>query len=122
MSRSSVSNPPKKPLLIFDGDCHFCRRWIERWREMTRDSVEYAAFQEVAERFPEIPRADLEQALHFIEKDGTVYRGAEAAFRSLGTVRRGRALVWCYEHLPGLAPIDHRTSPCRTRKSGGAEN
>src|SRR5437667_118727 len=55
--------------------------------------------------FREIPRADLEQALHFIEKDGTVYHGAEAAFRSLGTVRRGRALVWGYEHLPGFAPI-----------------
>ena len=28
-----VRDAPPKPLLIFDGDCHFCRRWIERWRE-----------------------------------------------------------------------------------------
>ena len=51
-----VRNPPPKPLLIFDGDCHFCRRWIERWREITAGAVEYAPSQEVAERFPEIPR------------------------------------------------------------------
>ncbi|PYI92814.1 MAG: hypothetical protein DME97_08325 [Verrucomicrobia bacterium] len=101
----SVRKAPAKPLVVFDGDCNFCRRWIERWRELTRGAVDYAPFQEAAARFPEIPREDLEQALHFIEKDGTVYRGAEAAFRSLGTVRRGRALVWCYEHLPGFAPI-----------------
>ncbi len=101
----SVRGAPAKPLVIFDGDCNFCRRWVERWREMTRGAVDYAPFQEAAARFPEIPREDFAQALHFIENDGTVYRGAEAVFRSLGRVRGGRALVWCYEHLPGFAPI-----------------
>jgi predicted DCC family thiol-disulfide oxidoreductase YuxK len=100
-----VRNVPSKPLLIFDGDCHFCRRWIERWRELTAGSVEYAPFQEVAERFPEIPREAFERAVHFIEKDGTVYRAAEAVFRSLATVGGRRWLVWCYEHVPGFAPI-----------------
>jgi predicted DCC family thiol-disulfide oxidoreductase YuxK len=94
-----------KPLLIFDGDCHFCRRWIERWRELTQGAVEYAPFQDAATRFPEIPRENFERALHFIEKDGTIYRGAEAVFRSLGMVRGGRALLWCYDHVPGFAPI-----------------
>jgi predicted DCC family thiol-disulfide oxidoreductase YuxK len=103
--RQKVSVPPSKPLLIFDGDCNFCRRWVERWREMTRGDVDYAPFQEAAARFPEIPREDFAQALHFIEKDRTVYRGSEAVFRSLGRARGGRALVWCYEHLPGFAPV-----------------
>lgn len=105
MAHGHVSNPPAKPLVIFDGDCRFCRRWIERWREMTGAAVEYAPYQEVAARFPEIPRADFEKALHFINADGTIYRGAEAVFQSLGQVRSGRALVWCYEHLPGFAPV-----------------
>src|SRR5438093_9569292 len=51
-----VSNPPSKPLMIWDGECHFCRRWIERWREITAGEVEYAPYQEIAVRFPEIPR------------------------------------------------------------------
>ena len=100
-----VRNVPSKPLMIFDGDCHFCRRWIERWRELTAGSVEYAPFQEVVERFPEIPREAFEWAVHFIERDGTVYRAAEAVFRSLATVRGRRWLVWCYEHVPGFGPI-----------------
>ena len=105
VAKIRVAGPPSKPLVIFDGDCHFCRRWIERWREMTGGAVDYAPFQEAAARFPEIPREDFEEALHFIDKDGTAYRGAEAVFRSLGSVRGGRALIWSYEHVPGFAPI-----------------
>src|SRR5688572_10022431 len=104
MFHMRVANPPSKPLLVFDGDCHFCRRWVERWRELTAAAVEYASFQEVASRFPEIPRAAFENAVHLIERDGTVYRAAEAVFRSLRTTRGGRRLIWCYEHLPGFAP------------------
>src|SRR6266404_9512034 len=89
MAHISVANAPAAPLVVFDGDCHFCRRWIERWRELTQGAVEYAPFQEAADRFSEIPREDFEQALHFIDKDGTVHRGAAAVFRSLGSVRTG---------------------------------
>ena len=105
MAHDRVANPPAKPIVIFDGDCRFCRRWIERWREMTGSAVDYAPFQETAERFPEIPPEQFEKALHFIDQNGTVYRGAEAVFRSLGSVRGGRTLIWCYEHVPGFAPI-----------------
>lgn len=101
----TVGARPPKPLLIFDGDCHFCRRWIERWRDLTGGAVEYASFQEVASRFPEIPREAFERAIHFIERDGTVYRAAEAAFRSLGTGRGRRWLEWGYDHIPGFAPV-----------------
>ncbi|HEX7517254.1 MAG TPA: lipase maturation factor family protein [Chthoniobacterales bacterium] len=101
----SVRDAPPKPLLIFDGDCHFCRRWIERWRDLTADAVEYAPFQEAAERFPEIPREAFERAVQFIEIDGTVFSAAEAVFRSLGHKRGRKWMIWCYEHLPGFATI-----------------
>jgi predicted DCC family thiol-disulfide oxidoreductase YuxK len=105
MPRISVCHPPALPLVVFDGDCHFCRRWIERWKELTAGAVDYAPYQEVAARFPEIPAEHFAEALHFIEKDGSIYRGAAAVFRSLGTLRGGRALVWCYEHVPAFAPL-----------------
>ncbi|HEV2803906.1 MAG TPA: lipase maturation factor family protein [Chthoniobacterales bacterium] len=103
MAQGRVSNPPAKPLVLFDGDCHFCRRWIERWRELTGGAVEYAPFQEMAERFPEISREAFAEALHFIDEQGQVYRGAAAVFHSLGAVRTGRGLIWCYRHVPGFA-------------------
>lgn len=98
-----AANPPPKPLMIFDGDCHFCRRWIERWREQTGDEVDYAPSQEVGPRFPEIARSEFESAVQFIETDGHVYAGAEAVFRSLGYSRGARWLAWSYDRVPGLA-------------------
>jgi predicted DCC family thiol-disulfide oxidoreductase YuxK len=100
-----VRDAPAKPLLIFDGNCHFCRRWIERWREHTAGAVEYAPSQEVAERYPEIPAEAFDQSVQFIETDGTVCSGAEAVLRSLGHKRSRRWMIWCYEHVPGFAAI-----------------
>src|ERR1044072_1439086 len=99
-SQLRVSAPPPKPLMIWDGDCHFCGRWIERWREITRGRVDYEPFQRAAERFPEIPRDDFEKAVQFIETDGRVFRAAEAVYRSLGYSRTHRFLAWFYDHLP----------------------
>jgi predicted DCC family thiol-disulfide oxidoreductase YuxK len=103
-SRFRVSNPPPKPLIIWDGECHFCRRWIERWREITGGAVDYATSQESAERFPEIPREQFERSVIFIETDGSVFSGAEAVFRSLRCQSSKRWLAWSYEHVPGFAP------------------
>jgi predicted DCC family thiol-disulfide oxidoreductase YuxK len=101
----SVRDAPPKPLLIFDGDCHFCRRWIERWRDLTAGAVDYAPFQEAALRFPEIPREAFERAVQFIETDGTVFSAAEAVFRSLGHKPGRKWMIRCYEHVPGFAVI-----------------
>jgi predicted DCC family thiol-disulfide oxidoreductase YuxK len=97
-----VANPPAKPLLVFDGDCGFCRRWVERWRARTADRIDYLPFQELGD-FPEIPHERLAQAVHLIETDGAVYSGAEAVFRLLGR-------PWLYR-LPGM-PM---TSECAYR-------
>jgi hypothetical protein len=31
--------PDDRPLFIFDGDCGFCRMWVEYWRRLTGDRV-----------------------------------------------------------------------------------
>jgi lipase maturation factor 1 len=67
--------------------------------------VDYAPYQEAAARFPEIAPERFAEALHFIDTNGVVYRGAEAVFRSLGRLRAGRALVWSYEHVLGFRPV-----------------
>lgn len=100
-----VANPPPKPLMIFDGECHFCRRWVERWREATAGRVEYVTSQEAGARFPEISEHDFANAVQFIETDGVVFAGAEAVFRSLGYSRAGNWLAWSYDRVPGFAPV-----------------
>ena len=76
-----------KPILIYDGDCSFCRRWIEHWRAITGDRVEYAPYQEAASRFPGISEQEFRSAVQLVDSDGKIYRAAEAVFRSLAAVR-----------------------------------
>jgi predicted DCC family thiol-disulfide oxidoreductase YuxK len=103
MSDLRVASPPEKPLLIWDGDCHFCRHWIERWKVETSGCVDYETSQDMAERFPEIPREQFQKSVVLIEPDGRVYIAAEAVCRSLQC--RSRWLQKAYERVPGCAAV-----------------
>ncbi len=102
-----VASPPPRPLLIFDGDCGFCRRWAARWRRATGEAVDYMPFQDetVAQQYPEIPRGDFEQAIHLLLPDGAVHTGADAVFRSLAAGGAERWLFWCYRKVPPFAAL-----------------
>ncbi|MBI4371529.1 MAG: lipase maturation factor family protein [Elusimicrobia bacterium] len=95
----------KRPVLVFDGDCGFCRVWIERWRAATGDLVEYVPFQSAAGRFPKIPPEAFSEAVCLVEPNGRVSRGALAAFRALALApnRRDKAWLFLYESLPPFA-------------------
>ena len=100
-----VSNLLPKPLLIWDGECHFCRRWIERWRVITGGEVEYAPYQEIAERFPEIPPEQFQRSVVYIDRNGQVFVAAAAVYRSLRCCRSKKWLWWSYQHVPGFAAV-----------------
>ncbi|MCA9395817.1 MAG: lipase maturation factor family protein [Candidatus Omnitrophica bacterium] len=79
-----VVNPPSlKPLMLYDGDCHFCSRWIMRWKRITGGRIDYTTSQESGSGFPEIPEAMFADAVCLITTDGDAVFGAEAVYRSL---------------------------------------
>jgi predicted DCC family thiol-disulfide oxidoreductase YuxK len=100
-----VTRPPARPLMIWDGECHFCRRWIERWREITAGQIDYATYQGAAGRFPEIPLEQFKRAIAFVEPDGKTFFAAEAVYRSLACRSSRKWLAWSYDHVPGFAAI-----------------
>ena len=97
--------PPDRPLLIYDGECNFCGRWIARWEQVTGKRVGYCEFQQLGERFPEIPRAAFEQAVQLIELDGRVLSGADAVIRLFDFAPQKRWLPRLMRGLPGFMPI-----------------
>jgi predicted DCC family thiol-disulfide oxidoreductase YuxK len=105
-----VATPPPKPLLVFDGDCHFCTLWIRRWQQLTGGAVDYLPAQDprIAEQFPEIPREWFETAVLLIEPDGTVGSGAAAVFRALAHNPKCRWPMRAYEQSPAFASITER--------------
>jgi predicted DCC family thiol-disulfide oxidoreductase YuxK len=122
-----VPNPPAKPLLVFDGDCGFCRTWVARWRRTVGPRVDYEELQSAGARFPTIPRSRFRRALQLILPDGEVFEGAEAVFRTLAldpSHPRRRRWLAVYQNVPGARPVfewgyrwvaDHR--PLLTRIS-----
>jgi predicted DCC family thiol-disulfide oxidoreductase YuxK len=76
-----------RPVLIYDGRCGFCRIWLDYWRQLTGDRIEYLASEDVSGRFPQIPSAAYSQSVQLVRPDGTVASGACAVFESLGKER-----------------------------------
>lgn len=82
-----------KPVLIYDGDCSFCRVWIDYFRKKTGDRVEYAPSQEAADRFPQIPREAFAESVQLVHPDGSVTSGARAVFETLDAERAYRSIA-----------------------------
>lgn len=80
---SGCHSPHLRPVMVFDGECGFCRFWIARWRISTGGKVDYLPFQEVAGDYPAIPRKAFQRAVYLIEPDGRVTSGADAVLRCL---------------------------------------
>ena len=75
------------PILIYDGNCGFCRIWIDYWRQLTGARVEYLASQQVGNRFPQIAQEAYKQAVQLVQADGSVTSGGEAVAGTLGLLR-----------------------------------
>jgi predicted DCC family thiol-disulfide oxidoreductase YuxK len=73
-----------QPLLIYDGRCGFCRIWIDYWKRLTGDRIDFATSQEAAGRFPQIPQQAFAEAVQLVRADGSVASGARAVFETLG--------------------------------------
>jgi lipase maturation factor 1 len=106
-------------LLIFDGDCAFCRYWIDRWRPLTGEKVEYAPYQRIADQFPEIPLSQFAAAVHLIDTDGLIFQGAEAVFRSLATNQTWSWMLQAYQRIPGVAKVCEWSYRWIARHRGG---
>jgi len=100
-----VASPPPRPLLVYDGDCHFCTLWIRRGQQLTGDTVDYRPAQDprIAAQFPEISRTQFAEAVQYIAANGIVRSGAEAVFRTLAQNPRWQWPLHGYESLPIFA-------------------
>ena len=88
------------PLLVYDGDCGFCRRQVERWRDITGDRVDYAPATEVQHRYPQVTSAMTMSSVVLLTPDGETLTGAAAVLTALGGWK-----LWSYRRLPGVRPV-----------------
>lgn len=97
-------------VLIYDGACSMCMRWMGRVRVWDREGrIEMLPLQDpsVASRFPMLDPDELMEAMHLIEPSGQITAGAEAAERLLRILPLG-GLLGVLFHLPFARPIADR--------------
>ncbi|HPK03153.1 MAG TPA: lipase maturation factor family protein [Candidatus Sumerlaeota bacterium] len=133
MPDDPATQPPRRPVMVYDGQCGFCRYSVQLIRHWTRERIVYRPFQEVAERCksvgadPAEARRRLAEAVHLIEPEtgaatadapaagtrdnaplvGRTTRGAEAILRAyaIGGLRWPHAV---YRRVPGVRPAGER--------------
>jgi predicted DCC family thiol-disulfide oxidoreductase YuxK len=96
---------PDRPLLVFDGDCSFCKALVDYGKQITGERVRYAPYQEVGPQFPRISREDFASAVKLILPGGEVRSGAHAVFSALERTPGKGWMLELYSRIPGVAPI-----------------
>ncbi len=88
----------EKPTLLYDGDCYFCRSWVNRWRKTSGHAVEFRAYQEAGHLFSHVPSEELKAAIQLIDSQHR-YSGAEAVFKTLAYGGQ-KGPLFLYQKLP----------------------
>ncbi|HEX4600204.1 MAG TPA: DUF393 domain-containing protein [Gemmatimonadales bacterium] len=100
---------PARPTLIYDGECGFCRTWVERVRRWDREhrlaTVPFQDEARVAAFGVALPA--LAAAMHLVLPDGRVFAGADAAPELLRLLPGKRWLAALFR-VPGVLPVARR--------------
>jgi predicted DCC family thiol-disulfide oxidoreductase YuxK len=104
---STLSELPDADVVIYDGNCQFCRRQVERlaWLD-GGNRLAFVSLHDpvVGQRFPDLTHDQMMQQMYVVDQAGHQYGGA-AAIRYLS---RRLPRMWVLApllHIPGTMPI-----------------
>jgi predicted DCC family thiol-disulfide oxidoreductase YuxK len=75
------SNVPK-PIFVYDGECGFCKFWIDRWKRTASDDVIFKPYQHLPRVYNGIRRREFKKTVYLITQHRRL-RGAAAVFEML---------------------------------------
>jgi predicted DCC family thiol-disulfide oxidoreductase YuxK len=97
-----------RPMMLYDGQCGFCKSSVRRMQKWVGDRIEFVPYQDQDEHRLDIPMEELSESIHLIKPDGSVSRGAKAilsAGAEYGGQLWARFLWWSYRYIPFVARI-----------------
>jgi len=100
---------PPRPVVIYHGECGFCRRWADRLRKLDRrQALVLLPLQAPdAVRISGCSRAALERAVHLVGVDGAVFAGAAAVREACRCLPAGW-IVRILLGVPGVMAVAER--------------
>jgi predicted DCC family thiol-disulfide oxidoreductase YuxK len=99
-----VTDRPQ-PLLIYDGDCEFCRYCVDFSRAAGGGGIRYEPYQSVRQDYPGISVEEFRASIQLVHGDGRVSRGALAAFETLALADYTGFWLFLYRWLPLFAGV-----------------
>ena len=99
-----------RPVLLYDGDCGFCLKWIrrlERWDVHRRILCLPSDQRGAIEDLPPLSDEALNRAMHLITPEGQVFAGGRAVPEMLPYLRGGRWLRPIFS-IPGIQAVTNR--------------
>ena len=124
MPRTPADRQGTRHVVVFDGECGLCRRWIRRLEAWDRNgALETVPFQDpaVRARFPWIPPEAFAEAVQVVAPDGGTWSGAGAAERLAAILPGGMLLSWVFR-LPLARPVADRVYAWIAARRGAGGN
>lgn len=89
----------QKPVLVYDGNCSFCRYWVDRWKAKTGNKIKYVPFQAVPDSFYGVTHAEFSKSVYLITQYGQRLHGAKAVAVLL-QLSGFSTWSWLYHRVP----------------------
>ncbi len=118
-----MSDPTQKPgaagspdlpagavVVVYDGDCGFCRRSVDEIRRRDRDKrMVYLPRRTpgIEARIPGLAEGDFDTGIRVVDRDGTIHVGADGIRHIASQLPVWRRLAWAYD-LPVIRPLARR--------------
>ncbi|MCA9123761.1 MAG: DUF393 domain-containing protein [Planctomycetaceae bacterium] len=107
MELPGLEEHPNADVVIFDGNCNFCRGQVERLARWDRGGrLAFVSLHDplVAQRYPDLTHDQLMEQMYLVDQSGQRYGGA-AAFRYLSRKLPRLWLLAPLMHLPFTLPL-----------------
>lgn len=107
LERNAESAGGERPVVVYDGDCPFCRGQIERLRRLDRATrFECVPRQQpgLEARFPALADGDFRTGMRIVLPGGRIRVGADAVYEIARRLPGWRCVAWVYR-VPGLRAI-----------------
>jgi len=70
---------PKHPIMVWDGECEFCRLCADRFKSAGTDTVEFIPLQDLHSKYPKAPRLEYKKSVVFFSNN-SIQSGAAAVY------------------------------------------
>ena len=94
---------PPRPILVWDGECNFCRLCAQRFDSQRGNKVDLIPYQSLHQKWPQAPTEDYASAVYLFTPAGKSYRSAAAIYRFYAEYPWRGWANWAYKRFRWFA-------------------